>query len=149
MTVCYLKLFRNVAFYNFIVERQTLGFFLEKPLFSDRKFANSIYPRVNEIDASEFSFFFFYHLRIYTNCRNISRGNFHARGENVSRIRKKIYRRWKIRVFFSLHFCFMHESIGDRLEWHEFRVESRRRLEENRKVFANFPYSVDKQFSFP
>lgn len=60
-------------------------------------------------------FFFFYHLRIYTNCRNISRGNFHARGENVSRIRKKIYRRWKIRVFFSLHFCFMHESIGDRL----------------------------------
>lgn len=150
MTVCYLKLFRNVAFYNFIVERQTLGFFLEKPLFSDRKFANSIYPRVNEIDASEFSFFFFIiYVSILT--AEIFRGGIFMRGvKTYRRIRKKIYRRiWKIRVFFSLHFCFMHESIGDRLGWHEFRVESRRRLEENRKVFANFPYSVDKQFSFP
>lgn len=146
MTVCYLKLFRSVAFDNFIVQRQTLGFFLEKPLLSDRKFANSIYPHVNEIDAREF---FFYHLCIYKNCKNISRRNIFMGGdESVSRIRKKIYRRWKIRVF-SLHFCFMHEDIGERLGWHEFRVESRQRLEENRKVFANFPYSVDKQFSFP
>lgn len=112
MTVCYLKLFRSVAFDNFIVQRQTLGFFLEKPLLSDRKFANSIYPHVNEIDAREF---FFYHLRIYKNCKNISRRNIFIGGdESVSRIRKKIYRRWKIRVF-SLHFCFMHEDIGERL----------------------------------
>lgn len=59
--------------------------------------------------------FFFYHLRIYKNCKNISRRNIFMGGdESVSRIRKKIYRRWKIRVF-SLHFCFMHEDIGERL----------------------------------
>lgn len=88
-----------------------------------RDFASLLGSKIREFNLSSRKrnrckrvfFFFFYHLRIYTNCRNISRGNFHARGENVSRIRKKIYRRWKIRVFFSLHFCFMHESIGDRL----------------------------------
>lgn len=63
MTVCYLKLFRSVAFDNFIVQRQTLGFFLEKPLLSDRKFANSIYPHVNEIDAREFFFIIYVSIK--------------------------------------------------------------------------------------
>lgn len=65
MTVCYLKLFRSVAFDNFIVQRQTLGFFLEKPLLSDRKFANSIYSHVNEIELHA-SFFFIIYVSIKT-----------------------------------------------------------------------------------
>ena len=73
-----------------------------------------------------------------------------ARGESVSRIREKVYRRWKIRVFFSLHFCFMHESIGGRLGWRVSRrlkaVDDSRRESKSFREFSVF--SVDKQFSF-
>lgn len=59
-------------------------------------------------------FFFIIYVSILT--AEIFRGGIFMRGvKTYRRIRKKIYRRWKIRVFFSLHFCFMHESIGDRL----------------------------------
>lgn len=81
-------------------------------------------------------FFFIIYVSILT--AEIFRGIFYmSEGESVSRIREKVYRRWKIRVFFSLHFCFMHESIGERLGWRvSRRVESRRRLEKRIEKFS-------------
>lgn len=141
MTVCYLKLFRNVAFDNFIVQRQILRFFLEKSLLSDRKFANSIYPRVNEIDAREF-FFFFYHLRVYTNCRNISRNILYERGW------KRIEDSWKgiskvensrVLLVAFLFYAWKHRRAPRMTSFASSWKPSTTR-EENRKVFANFPY---------
>lgn len=62
-------------------------------------------------------FFFFFIIYVSILTAEIFRGGIFMREvKTYRRIRKKIYRRiWKIRVFFSLHFCFMHESIGDRL----------------------------------
>lgn len=136
MTVCYLKLFRNVAFDNFIVQRQILRFFLEKSLLSDRKFANSIYPRVNEIDAREF-FFFFYHLRVYTNCRNISRNILYERGW------KRIEDSWKgiskvensrVLLVAFLFYAWKHRRAPRMTSFAS--VESRRRLEKRIEKFS-------------
>lgn len=83
-------------------------------------------------------FFFFYHLRVYTNCRNISRNILYERGKRIEDSWKGISKVENPRVLLVafLFYAWKHRRAPRMTSFAS--VESRRRLEENRKVFRIF-----------